>query len=155
MECKVIDLVKYKDIRDIKMEEISLGMLKNTHISTLVIVISNEIITLNKQLATLKYNKNKIIQNEYNYFSRAKEALINVIEKIEKYFATSQVVQVTFNELDCVFGTVESNLQNMVWIGKTDNEEYKNICRVYKKLKPVYDANKIIWEKINPGVKGL
>jgi len=155
MECKVIDFGKYKDIRDIKMEEIPLNMLKNTHISTLVIAISDEIITLNKQLATLKYNKNKIIQNEYNYFSRAKDALISVIEKIEKHFSDKKEIKVTFNELDCVFGTIESSLQNMVWVGRTDDEEYKNICRVYKKLKPVYDENKSVWEKINPGVKGL
>ena len=144
MECKVIDLGKYKNIRDIKIEEITLDMLKSIHISTLVIVISEELITLNKQLATLKYNKNKIIQNEYNYFSRAKDALINVIEKIEKYFSDKIEIKLTFNEIDYVFGTVESSLQNMVWMGRTDDEEYKNICRVYKKLKPVYDANKII-----------
>ena len=141
---KVVDFINY---RKLKMTEIQLDLTDN-HLGVLIVSIADEVATINKQLATLKHSKNKMKQNEYNYFYRAKESLINVTEKIEKYFYEAKSLTVTFNELDCIVGTIESKLQDLIWIERENTPEYQNLCFVHKSLTPVYDKNKAIWEEL-------
>jgi hypothetical protein len=146
MENKVIIFVNY---RKLKLTEIQLTLTEN-HWGVIVVQIADEITAINKHLATLRNTKNKMMQNQYNYFYRAKESLINVTEKIDKYFFEKREVEVklTFDELDHIVGMIESKLQDIILI-KEDTPEYKNLCYVYKALLPVYNQNKSILEYLN------
>lgn len=145
MKNKVVDFVNY---RKLKLAEIQLNLSEN-HWGVIVVQISDEITDINKQLATLRNTKNKMMQNQYNYFYRIKEYLISVTDKILRHYKEKLEVKVTFNELDAVIGTIESHLQNMTFFKREDTSEYRNICYVYKALLPVYSQNKSIWENLN------
>lgn len=140
MKTKIVDFTNY---RQLKLTEIQLTLTEN-HLGVIVVEIADEITAINKQLATLRHTKNKMMQNQYNYFYRIKEYLISVTEKILRYYEEKLEVKVTFKELDAVIGTIESHLQNMLFSKREDTSEYRNICYVYKALLPVYNQNKSI-----------
>ncbi len=144
MKTKIVDFTNY---RQLKLTEIQLTLTEN-HLGVIVVEIADEITAINKQLATLRHTKNKMMQNQYNYFYRIKEYLISVTEKILRHYEEKLEVKVTFKELDAVIGTIESHLQNMIFSKREDTSEYRNICYVYKALLPVYNQNKSIEEEL-------
>lgn len=145
MKTKIVDFTNY---RRLKLTEIQLTLTEN-HWGVIVVEIADEITAINKQLATLRNTKNKVMQNQYNYFYRVKEALMNVIEKVESYFyQNKKTITVNFNEFDSIIGTIESHLQNLIFLDTKNTPEYRNLCYVYKALLPIYNKNKSIWEEL-------
>lgn len=141
------NIVNFTNYRRLKLTEIQLTLTEN-HWGVIVVEIAEEITAINKQLATLRNTKNKMMQNQYNYFYKVKEYLISVTEKILRHYEEKLEVKVTFKELDAVIGTIESHLQNMIFSKREDTSEYRNICYVYKALLPVYNQNKSIEEEL-------
>ena len=135
---KVIDFGQYRQKR---LEEILLDLNEN-YLGTLTVAIADELITINRQLALSRNSKNKAMQIEYNYFNKAKDSLITVINMIEKHYSEQKDLVVNFSQLDCLVGTVESKLQCFVLNKNEDNSEYRNLCYLYKKILPIYELHK-------------
>lgn len=145
MRNKVVDFGQY---RQQKLEEIQLDLNEN-YLGTLTVAICDELISINKQLALLRNSRNGAMRIEYNYFNRAKDSLMTVIERINKHYFDNRDKDMTisFAQLDCVVGTVEFKLQSFILDKNEENSEYKNLCFLYKKILPIYEKHKDIIEK--------
>lgn len=141
MKYKLIDFVSYKNQQ---IQEINLDVLKNNNLCTLASLIADELLLIDGQLLTLQHTEDNIIKNRLDYLSKSKESLTSVISKINEHVFNKKTFNVNFIQLNVVIKTISFHLESLKLINKEDTQEYKRLCILYQKLKPIYDTNKEI-----------
>jgi hypothetical protein len=141
---KVISLADYRNeiSEESLVENICLDALTINDVDALLLVVKNELISINSRLSLIRYNKKPIIKKQYSYFERAKNALLEAFNKVEQLHLHEKEITLSYFQLDCLIGAIESCFQDDMWKGMQNSDDYRNVLKLYEKTKPYYGSIK-------------